>query len=233
MLTFAALSFIPMLILAIAIIVPGGRRNTLAVFNPGETSLFGVTGGGCSAACCSASCCSSGSRPRRRSARNPRPAQVDPTGGAAAPSPPRRCSSCSWRTRSRSATADGGREGRLGARPGRARQPRHAIHRLVVRDDHRPGRDPRRDCACARDLRHHRPRLLRPRPRRSAAVVLREDLAAQHTVGRQPRDRHRRRRTDPGWALQPHPRSVRPAARISRPSSWRPRPARSPSNWFT
>ena len=28
----------------------------------------------------------------------------------------------------------------------------------------------------------------------------------------QPRDRHRRRRTDPGWALQPHARSVRPAA---------------------
>ena len=36
-----------MLILAVAIIVQGGADgNTLQVFNPGQTSLFGVTGGG-------------------------------------------------------------------------------------------------------------------------------------------------------------------------------------------
>ena len=47
MLTFAAISFIPMLLLALIIIAKGGAHgNTLTMFNPGETSLFGVTGGG-------------------------------------------------------------------------------------------------------------------------------------------------------------------------------------------
>jgi amino acid transporter len=47
MLTFAAISFAPMLLLALIIIVKGGADgNTLSMFNPGETSLFGVTGGG-------------------------------------------------------------------------------------------------------------------------------------------------------------------------------------------
>ncbi|HEY0390032.1 MAG TPA: APC family permease [Gaiellales bacterium] len=47
MLTFAAISFIPMLLLALIIIVKDGEGgNTLTMFNPGETSLFGVTGGG-------------------------------------------------------------------------------------------------------------------------------------------------------------------------------------------
>jgi len=47
MLTFATLSFIPMLILAIVILVKGGDSGiSLSVFNPSETSWFGVTGGG-------------------------------------------------------------------------------------------------------------------------------------------------------------------------------------------
>ena len=47
MLTFAACSFIPMLFLAVVIIAKGGDSgNSLTVFNPGETSLLGVTGGG-------------------------------------------------------------------------------------------------------------------------------------------------------------------------------------------
>src|SRR4249920_292510 len=47
MLTFAACSFIPMLLLAVVIIAKGGDSgNSLTVFNPGETSLLGVTGGG-------------------------------------------------------------------------------------------------------------------------------------------------------------------------------------------
>lgn len=47
MLTFAAVSFVPMLILGIVIIAKGGEDGvTLSMFNPGETSLFGVTGGG-------------------------------------------------------------------------------------------------------------------------------------------------------------------------------------------
>jgi amino acid transporter len=47
MLTLAALSFLPMLILAFVIIGKGGQGgNTLSMFNWNETSLFGVTGGG-------------------------------------------------------------------------------------------------------------------------------------------------------------------------------------------
>lgn len=47
MLTFAVCSFVPMVILAIVIIAKGGEDgNTLSMFNPGETSLFGVEGGG-------------------------------------------------------------------------------------------------------------------------------------------------------------------------------------------
>ena len=47
MLVFAACSFVPMLILALIIIGKGGESgNTLSMFNPGETSWFGVTGGG-------------------------------------------------------------------------------------------------------------------------------------------------------------------------------------------
>ena len=47
MLTFALISFIPMVVLALVIIGKGGKSgNTLTMFNPGETSLFGITGGG-------------------------------------------------------------------------------------------------------------------------------------------------------------------------------------------
>ena len=47
MLTFALLSFVPMLILALVIIAKGGENGlTLSMFNPNETSVFGVTGGG-------------------------------------------------------------------------------------------------------------------------------------------------------------------------------------------
>ena len=47
MLTFAAVSFVPMLILAVVILAKGGEDGiSLSVFNPGETSWFGVTGGG-------------------------------------------------------------------------------------------------------------------------------------------------------------------------------------------
>ena len=47
MLTFAVISFVPMLILALVIIVKGGENgNTLTMFDPGQTSLFGITGGG-------------------------------------------------------------------------------------------------------------------------------------------------------------------------------------------
>ena len=47
MLTFAIVSFIPMLILGVIIIGKGGKDgNTLSMFDPSKTSVFGVTGGG-------------------------------------------------------------------------------------------------------------------------------------------------------------------------------------------
>jgi amino acid transporter len=47
MLTFAAVSFVPMLILAIVIVAEGGADGiSLSVFDPGETGLFDLTGGG-------------------------------------------------------------------------------------------------------------------------------------------------------------------------------------------
>lgn len=47
MLTFALLSFAPMVILGVVIIAKGGEHGvTFSMFNPNETSLFGVTGGG-------------------------------------------------------------------------------------------------------------------------------------------------------------------------------------------
>ncbi|MGL6278580.1 MAG: APC family permease [Gaiella sp.] len=47
MLTFAAVSFIPMLILGIVILAKGGEDGiTFSMFNPAETSLFGIEGGG-------------------------------------------------------------------------------------------------------------------------------------------------------------------------------------------
>ena len=47
MLTFALVSFVPMVILGLVIIAKGGEDGiTFSMFNPNETSWFGVTGGG-------------------------------------------------------------------------------------------------------------------------------------------------------------------------------------------
>ncbi len=47
MLTFALVSFVPMIILGIVILAKGGENGiSFSVFNPGETSWFGVSGGG-------------------------------------------------------------------------------------------------------------------------------------------------------------------------------------------
>jgi amino acid transporter len=47
MLTFAAVSFVPMLLLGLIILGKGGTGGvTLSMFNPGETSLLGISGGG-------------------------------------------------------------------------------------------------------------------------------------------------------------------------------------------
>lgn len=47
MLTFAAVSFVPMLVLAVVIVAKGGEDGvSLSVFDPSETGLFDLTGGG-------------------------------------------------------------------------------------------------------------------------------------------------------------------------------------------
>jgi amino acid transporter len=47
MLTFALVSFVPMVILGLVIIAKGGEDGiTFSMFDPSETSVFGVTGGG-------------------------------------------------------------------------------------------------------------------------------------------------------------------------------------------
>lgn len=47
MLTFAVVSFVPMLVLGIVILAKGGEGGiTFSMFNPGETSLLGIAGGG-------------------------------------------------------------------------------------------------------------------------------------------------------------------------------------------
>ena len=47
MLTFAAVSFVPMLILGVVIIAKGGKDGiTFSMFDPRQTSWFGVEGGG-------------------------------------------------------------------------------------------------------------------------------------------------------------------------------------------
>jgi len=47
MLTFAAIALVPMLLLGIVIVAKGGQGgNTLSVFDPGQTSLFGFANGG-------------------------------------------------------------------------------------------------------------------------------------------------------------------------------------------
>ena len=47
MLTFAAVSFVPMLILGIVILAKGGKDGiTFSMFDPGQTSWFGIEGGG-------------------------------------------------------------------------------------------------------------------------------------------------------------------------------------------
>ena len=73
---------------------------------------------------------------------------------------------------------EGGERGRLGvlSRPGQ--RDGHHLRRLVVRDPARAGRHPRRHGASARDLCDDRARILRPRPRRLAAVVLRQDVTS-------------------------------------------------------
>ena len=198
MLTFAVISFIPMLILAVVIIAKGGQDgNTLTMFNPNETSLFGITGGGVLGGIllgillfvgfeAAASIGEESEDPHRSIPR----ALIGTVAVAAA----------FFVLMSYAFSIGYGRKavsaGRMGILPQRGRRHGDEVRRIVVRDDPRDRRHPRRDGARARDLRDDRARLLRPRARRTAALVLREDLEARHALGRQPDGRGRGHRAD-------------------------------------
>ena len=237
MLTFAAVSFVPMVILAIVIIVKGGENgNTLTMFDPGETSLFGITGGGVLGGIllgillfvgfeAAASIGEESEDPHRSIPR----ALIGTVAVAAA----------FFVLMAYAFSIGYGKtaveRGQVGVLAERRQRDGDEVRRQVVRDDPRARRDPRRDGARARDLRHDRARLLRPRPRRPAAVVLREDVAARHALGRQPDGRGRRHRPLPARAARrTTPRSSASAATTrSRRSSSPPRSARSRSSSST
>ena len=105
-------------------------------------------------------------------------------------------------------------EGAWAFSPGAGQRDGDQVRRLVVRDDPRARRHPRRDGARARDLRHDRSRLLRARPRRPAADGLREDVAPRHAVGREPDGRRRRHRPDRCSSCRDE---LRDAVRLRRP----------------
>ena len=178
MLTFAAVSFVPMLILAVVIIAKGGENgNTLTMFNPGETSLFGITGGGVLGGILlgillfvgfeAAASIGEESEDPHRSIPRALIGTVAVAGRVLRPHGVRVLD----RLRQKAVS-----EGAWAFSPERRRRDGDEVRRRVVRDDPRARRHPRRDGARARDLRRDRPRLLRPRPRRAAAVVVREDL---------------------------------------------------------
>ena len=194
MLTFAAVSFVPMLILAVVIIAKGGEDGiSLSVFNPGETSWFGVTGGGVLG----------GRAPRHPPLRRLRGRGLDRRGVARpAPLDPAR-SPVHDRGVGRLLRRDGlrvlhgvrqgGRErGCLGGSPAAVNEMATKYIGSWFAAILDAGRDPGRDGPRARDLRDHRPRLLRALPRRPSPKGVREDLALRHAVGRQPGGRGRR-----------------------------------------
>jgi amino acid transporter len=99
MLAFAGLALVPMVALGIVIIAKGGDGgNTLTMFDPGQTSLFGFANGGVFGGV-------SASRRRRRSPRSRTTRAARSRGRCCGRSARRRCSSRSWAMRSRSATA--------------------------------------------------------------------------------------------------------------------------------
>ena len=189
MLTFAAIALVPMLLLGIVIVAKGGQGgNTLTMFDPGQTSLFGIANGGVLGGVLlgillfvgfeAAASIGEESHDPHRSI--PRAVLCDGR-------PPPACSSPSSPTRSRSATA----MRRSRRAPGRSIRRRSTRWRrkyigswlatildlVVILDAIGAG---------ARDLRHDRARLLRARARRAAAEGVRADVALQHAVGRQP-----------------------------------------------
>ena len=209
MLTFAVVSFIPMVILAVVIIAKGGKDgNTLSMFDPGKTSLFGVTGGGVLGGIllgillfvgfeAAASIGEESEDPHRSIPR----ALIGTVAVAAG----------FFVLMSYAFSIGYGEkavsEGLWAFSPGPVSEMATKYVGNVVRDAPRARRHPRRDGARARDLRRDRSRLLRSRARRAAAVVLREDVAPRHAVGRQPDGRRRRHR--------PHAARLRDELRVA------------------
>ena len=168
MLTFAALSFVPMLILAIVIIAKGGEDGiTLSMFNPSETSWLGITGGGVLGGVLlgillfvgfeAAASLGEESHDPHRSI--PRAVLFTIAAAGAFYVVMAFAFSIGY-------GKDGGLGGRLGVLSGPRQRDGDAVRRRVVRDAPRARRDPRCDGARARDLCARRPRVLRARPRR-------------------------------------------------------------------
>ena len=219
MLTFAAVSFVPMLILAVVIIAKGGEDGiSLSVFNPSETSWFGVTGGGVLGGVLlgillfvgfeAAASIGEESHDPHRSI----PRAVLFTIAAVG----RLLRRDGLRVLD-GIRQDGGERGRVGGVPGGGQRDGDEVHRLVVRGDPRRGRDPGRDGPRARDLRDDRPRLLRALARRAPPEGVLEDVALRHAVGRQPDGRGRGHRPDARLVARGLPGPLRRARRERRP----------------
>ena len=212
MLAFAAVSFTAMTILALAIIFQGGESgNTLQMFNPSTTSIGTVFSGvmlgillfvGFEAA---ASIGEESHDPHRSIPR----ALI---GTVAASAVFYVLMSYAISVGLGKAAVDQG----AWLDPGRAGQPGDQVHRLLVRGRHRRRRHPGRPRPRVGHLRHARPRLLRPRTRRPAAVGLREDLEPQYAVGRQPGRGRRLRRPDRDLRVDEHHGQVRADLRLER-----------------
>ena len=193
MLAFAAVSFVPMLILALVIIVKGGENgNTLSMFNPGETSLFGITGGGVLGGIllgillfvgfeAAASIGEESEEPHRSI-----PRALIGTVAVAAVFFVIMAYAFSIGYGQKAVS-----EGAWAFSPAPVSEMATkfvgswfaTILELVVISMRWPG---------TRDLRHDRPRLLRARTRRTVAEGVRQDVASRHAMGRKPDGRPRR-----------------------------------------
>ena len=226
----------PMLILAIVIVAKGGADGiSLSVFDPSETGLLDLTGGGVLGGVLlgillfvgfeAAASIGEESHDPHRSI----PRAVLFTIAAAA---------AFYVVMAFAFSMGYGKEaveqGAWAGDPGAVNTMATQVHRLVVRDDPRSRRDPRRDGARARDLRH---RSAAASSRSAATVccprVVHQDVAPRHAVGRQPRGRGRSAGPDGRLVARGLSAPSCSRCRTSRASSCRCPPATGsrPSSW--